>query len=65
MLNALCRLAAKQFINNFILIREDEHNKTSFKADFSNSYKDSTKSIIKSISRQTSLNTMILLSFIL
>jgi len=49
-LNAFCRLAAKQFTNNLVLIRKDKHNKTSSKADLSNSYKDSTKSIVSLIS---------------
>jgi hypothetical protein len=46
MLNTFCcKLAAKQFTNNPVLIKEDKQNKTSSKADLSNFYKDSTKSI--------------------
>ena len=55
----LSRLATKQFIDNPVLIEEDEQNETNSEADLSDSHRDSTKSIAGLNSRQTSLDTTI------
>jgi len=57
----LCRRsAAKQFIENPVLVGEDEQNNTSSEVDLSDFHTDSTKSTADCLeSRQTSLNTTI------